>query len=247
MSLKEKNILVIGASSGIGRSIAVLCSKLGANIILVARNEDKLKQTLSMLDSGEHSVVPFDLTHIDQMESLLNICINNGQKLDGLAYSAGVGPVTPIGSTNYKKALDIFNINYFAFIELVKFYSKQKYSNGGSIVAVSSISSFVGLKGSSIYCGSKGALDSSIKALALELAPKNIRINSVAPSHIKTDMLNSVVDIMGEEHGNALEAKQPLGLGNGDDVANVVAFLLSEAARFITGTSIIADGGYLAQ
>ena len=143
--------------------------------------------------------------------------------------------------------IDVFNINYFSFIELVKQYSKRKYSNGGSIVAVSSISSFVGLKGSSVYCGSKGALDSSIRALALELAAKKIRINSVAPSNIKTDMLDSVVNIIGKESQDTMVAKQPLGLGYCEDIANAVAFLLCDASRFITGTSLVVDGGYLAQ
>lgn len=247
MSLHGKNILVTGASSGIGRAISVFCSKLGANVILVARNEDNLNKTISLLDQGNHLVLPYNLADMDHMETLFEAFADKGIKLDGLAYSAGIGPMTPVNSLTYSKMLEIFNVNYFAFIEMVKLYSKRKYSNGGSIVAVSSIASYAGLKGSSAYCGSKGALDSSIRALALEFASKKIRINSVVPSNIKTDMMDNAVNIIGEDLQEKMLAKQPLGLGECDDVANAAAFLLSEASRFITGTSLVVDGGYLSQ
>jgi NAD(P)-dependent dehydrogenase (short-subunit alcohol dehydrogenase family) len=247
MSLENRRILVTGASAGIGRATAILCSKLGAGVVLVGRNQFELNKTLSLLDEGKHLVLAYDLSNMENIELLMNECIAKGEKLNGLVHSAGITAIVPIGTLNCKKMQDIMQINYFAFMELVKFYSKKKYSNSGSIVAISSVASLAGLKGTSVYCGSKGALDSSIRSLSLELAQKNIRINSVLPSYIKTEMYDSVTDLAGEETKDQNVSKQILGLGSVDDVANAAAFLLSDASRFITGSSLVVDGGYLAQ
>lgn len=247
MSLEGRRILITGASAGIGRATAILCNRLGAEVVLVGRNKDRLNETMSLLDGGRHTIILFDLACIDNLESLFEKCINCGEKLSGLVHSAGIGPITPLGNLSYNKMLDVMQINYFSFMGLTKLYSKHKYSNEGSIVAISSAASFAGLKGSSIYCGSKGALDSSVRALALELSQKNIRVNTVVPSNIKTDMFDAVADLAGEEAQNQMVGKQPLGLGCAEDVANAVAFLLSDASRFITGSSLVVDGGYLAQ
>jgi NAD(P)-dependent dehydrogenase (short-subunit alcohol dehydrogenase family) len=141
----------------------------------------------------------------------------------------------------------VMKTNYWAFLEMVKHFSKTKYASGGSVVAVSSVSARVGWPGGSLYCGSKGALDASMRALALELVPKKIRVNSVVPSNIRTPMFDEIVSIGGDEATQQILAKQPLGLGEPEDVAQAVAFLLSDAARFITGTQLVVDGGYLAQ
>lgn len=140
------------------------------------------------------------------------------------------------------------SVNFYSFAELVKHFSKRKYNdNGGSIVAISSISSKVGARGLTAYCASKGALDSSIKAMALELAPRNIRINSVAPSMIKTQMYDGLLDVANNDKFEAeLEKRQILGVGCPEDVAAAAAFLLSDCTRFITGTTLTVDGGYLA-
>jgi NAD(P)-dependent dehydrogenase (short-subunit alcohol dehydrogenase family) len=247
IDISGKRILVTGASSGIGRAVSVMLSKLGADVVLVARNYDRLNETYKMLDTGKHEIIPFDISEINNIVQLFNKACNNDMKLDGLVHSAGIGPIVPLQNIDYEKMQKIMTVNYFSFIEMVKFFSKRKYSNGGSIVAVSSVSSFAGWKGASLYCGSKGALDSSIKALAIELSDKNIRINSVVPSNIKTDMLENVVKLTGDDLIDKINVKQPLGLGNPEDVANAVAFLLSDASKFITGTAMIVDGGYLAQ
>jgi NAD(P)-dependent dehydrogenase (short-subunit alcohol dehydrogenase family) len=247
MSLENKRILVTGASSGIGRAVAIQCSLLGANVVLAARSEEKLRETMSYLPEGKHALITCDLSGIEQIEKIMDACIECGDKLDGLVHSAGVCPMVPLRNLKYEKMLEAMNINYFAFMELAKLYSGKKYSNGGSIVAISSVSSFAGLKGASLYCGSKGALDSSVRELALELAEKNIRVNTVVPSNIKTGMYYAFAELLGEEWEAGIAEKQPLGIGRSEDVANAAAFLLSDAARFITGTSLVVDGGYLAQ
>ena len=247
MSLEKRRILVTGASAGIGRATAILCSKLGADVVLVGRNLTELNKTFSLLSEGKHLLLSYDLSDIANIEKLMNECIANGDKLDGLVHSAGVNAIAPLGTLNYKKMVNVMNINYFAFMELTKQYSKHKYSNGGSIVVISSVSSVAGTKCTSLYCGSKGAIDSSVRSLSLELVHKNIRINSVLPSYIDTDMYSAVAELAGTEAREQIVSKQILGLGRTEDVANAVAFLLSDASRFITGSSLVVDGGYLAQ
>lgn len=247
ISLDKKRILVTGASAGIGRAVAVLCSKLGADVVLVGRNLSKLNETASLLNEGKHCIFSYDLSSIENIEMLMNECANSGEKLNGLVHSAGINAIAPLNTLSYKKMLDVFNINYFAFMELTRLYAKQKYSSGGSIVAISSVSSVAGTKATSLYCGSKGAIDSSIRSLSIELAQKNIRINSVLPSYIKTDLYDAVAELVGENAQMQVVSKQILGLGHADDVANAVAFLLSDASKFITGSSLVVDGGYLAQ
>jgi NAD(P)-dependent dehydrogenase (short-subunit alcohol dehydrogenase family) len=143
---------------------------------------------------------------------------------------------------------NIMSVNFYSFIELAKQFSKRKNNdNGGSIVAISSISSKVGARGLTAYCASKGALDSAIKSMALELAPKGIRINTVAPGMIKTQIYDGLKEIVNNNNFEEdLKKRQIMGIGEPEDVAYAAAFLLSDASRFITGTSIIVDGGYLA-
>lgn len=246
LDLTGRHILVTGASSGIGQACAILLSQLGATVVLVARDEIRLKQTLNFMQNGNHKIVLFDLLNLDQYSDLFDLCANT-KKLDGLIHAAGVGPALPIQAITHKQMSLVMTLNFYAFLELVKWFSKKKYSHGGSIVGVSSVSSVAGWQGVSLYGGSKAAMDSSVRSLAIELAPKGIRVNSVVPSNIRTPMLSEVLAVGGEEAESVIQAKQPLGIGEPVDVANAVAFLLSNAAKFITGTNLVVDGGYLAQ
>ena len=129
---------------------------------------------------------------------------------------------------------------------MVRYFIQRKYSEGGSIVAVSSVASIAGWSGVSIYAGTKGALNASVRALAIELAEKGFRLNTVLPSNIKTDMLDSLASFVDESSIQEMEKKQPLGFGKPEDVANAVLFLLNPESRFITGSNLVADGGYTA-
>lgn len=248
MNLSGKNVLVTGASSGIGKGIAIFLSKIGANVIMVARNEERLEKVLTELEPGNHSIYPFDLNNLDDIGNLVgNIC-HDGLKLNGLVHSAGISRTVPIQYLKLNDLNNIMSVNFYSFIELVKNFSKRKNNdNGGSIVAISSISSKVGARGLTAYCASKGALDSAIKPLALELASKNIRINAIAPSMIKTQIYDGLREIVNNDSfEEELKKRQIMGVGEPEDVAMAAAFLLSDASRFITGTSMIVDGGYLA-
>lgn len=248
MDLSGKNIMVTGASSGIGKGIAIFLSKLGANVIMVARNEKKLKETYEELESGDHSYYKIDLSHLDEIGGMIcNIC-SNGKKLNGLVHSAGISLTTPLQFLKLETLNYIMTLNFYSFVELVKHLSNRKYHDPGcSIVAISSISSKVGARGLTAYCASKGALESAIRSMSLDLGPKSIRINSIAPGMIATQIYDGLKDIVNKKDFETdLKKRQFLGLGNPEDVASATAFLLSDTSKFITGTTMIVDGGYLA-
>lgn len=235
-----------GASSGIGRSCAILAAELGASVVLTGRRSDALDETLRrMVNRDRHLIYPCDITDFATIDGL----VKAGGKIDGLVHAAGIGPMCPIGFVDEAHVQSVMKTNYFAFLELMKHYSKAKNrAEKLSVVAVSSVSALAGWGGVVVYCGSKGALSASVRALAMELAPKGIRVNAVCPSNIRTPMYEAGAADLNDEAGlAALKAKQPLGLGEPEQVASVVCFLLSDAAGFITGVNLPVDGGYLAQ
>ncbi|NLD47149.1 MAG: SDR family oxidoreductase [Clostridiaceae bacterium] len=248
MDLTGKYILVTGASAGIGKEISIYLSKLGANIILVARNEKNLIETYNALEPGNHIFYPLDLNQLYQIESMLDKVCSEGIRLNGLVHSAGISMTMPLQHLKIEDVKNIMSTNVYSFLELVKHFSKRKYNdNGGSIVAISSISSRVGAKGLTAYCASKGALESAIRSIALELAPKKIRINAIAPGMIKTQIYDGLKELVGKtDIESELLKRQIMGIGKPEDVAYAAAFLLSDVSGFITGTSMIVDGGYLA-
>ena len=244
-SLKGKRILVTGASSGIGRSCAVCAAKAGATVILTGRRPEALEETRLLCQHRDHTVIPGDVTNVDFISEL----VDKAGRIDGLVHAAGIGPMCPIGLLTSEHIDSVTKTNYFSFLELMKHYSKRKNrAEKLSVVAVSSVSALVGWGGVVAYCGSKGALSACVRALAIELAPKRIRVNAVCPSNIRTPMYESgALEVNNEDALCELIRKQPLGLGEPDQVAWPVCFLLSEASSFITGVNLPVDGGYLAQ
>lgn len=248
IDLNGKNIMVTGASSGIGKGIAVLLSRLGANIILVARNEERLRETCNELEPGNHSCHTLDLSDLEGIKGLMDKVCCDGRKLNGLVHSAGISRTMPLQYLKWTDMEKIMSVNFYSFVELVKQFSNRKYhENGGSVVAISSISSKVGARGLTAYCASKGALESAIRSMALDLAPRKIRINSIAPGMIETQVYDGLKELVNNKDFEVdLIKRQIMGIGKPEDVANAAAFLLSDASGFITGTSMIVDGGYLA-
>ena len=246
VDLSGKRILVTGASSGIGRACAILISQLGGSVVLTGRRAEALDETLRQMENQErHLIHPCDICDSAAVAEL----VKASGKIDGLVHAAGIGPMCPIGFIDEEHVQGVMKTNYFAFLELMKHYSKARNrSDGLSVVAISSVSAMVGWGGGAIYCGSKGAVSASVRALALELAAKGIRVNAVCPSNVKTPLYESgAADVNDEEGLASLKAKQPLGLGMPEQVASAVAFLLSDASSFITGVNLPVDGGYLAQ
>lgn len=247
MDLAGKQILITGASSGIGRDTAILLSKLGAKVILVSRDIKKLQDTLKVLEKREHKIYQFDLSNIDGIEELVKIVISENGSLNGLVYSAGKRIIKPLNMLKINFLEDMMKVNLYAFIELVRCLSKRSnYVEGMSIVGLSSVASDVGDKGNVAYCTSKAAMDGAIRAMAKELSHKKIRINTIKPGFIQTDMYLEYVNAVGEVTANSTICnRQYLGLGQTNDIAYMVAYLLSDVSRFITGTAVVVDGGYL--
>jgi len=249
LSLKGKNIIITGASSGIGKHCAITCSKLGANVVLVARNRQRLEETYNSLEKGTHLIFSQDITEYNEIENIVINSVERIGKISGFLHSAGIEMTLPLRAMKSSYYENMFSVNVIAGFELARIISKKKYlnENGASFVFIASIMGLLGQSGKIGYCSSKGALLSGVKAMALELSEKNIRANCVLPGVVKTPMSKRMLEKLPEEARQSVNDMHPLGLGNPQDVANACAFLLSDAARWITGTNLIVDGGYSAR
>lgn len=238
-SLLGKIILVTGASSGIGRSTAIECSKLGARVIITARNEERLKETISEMEGVGHEMIIADLSSNEDIDSM----VMQLPELDGVVNNAGFTKMRPILQINEQALKEIMQVNTFAPILLTqKILKKKKLKNGGSIVFTSSTASFRAGTGNSMYGCSKAAISTFMKYAAKELANKQIRANAVCPSMVETSILKD--DIVSEEQIAASKASFPLGRwGKPEEVAWAIIYFLSDASQWVSGTSLILDGG----
>lgn len=246
VDLSGKRIIVTGASSGIGKAVCLLLSKLGATVILLARSERRMQETVNQMEGNGHKFYVIDLTQTIEIESFVKEIVKENGAVDGLVYSAGIGDSRPLKMIKPDKLLETFSVNTLSFIEMVRVLSKTGVCNAGmSIVGISSVSSVQGNKSKVSYCASKGAMDAAVRAMAKELAAKTIRVNTINPGYIKTELYEKLEQGASgnSDDFRSIISRQYLGLGNPEDVANLAAFLLSDAARFITGTSIMIDGG----
>ena len=240
-SLEGRTVLVTGASSGIGRTTAIECSQMGANVIITGRDQARLDEVFSELEGEGHQAVIADLTQEEQLQGLLEQL----PVVDGVVLCAGQGTVVPFKMADRKKQDPIFEINYFAPVELLRqLLKKKKLANGASVVFVSSIGGVDSITiGNSIYGASKAALNSAMRFCALELAPKKIRVNSVCPGMVNTKLIKG--GAVSEEQHQADMQKYPLKrYGEPEDVANGIIYLLSNASSWVTGHSLVIDGGY---
>ena len=237
-SLEGKTILVTGASSGIGRATAIECAKLGATVVVTARNSDRLSAVLAELDSSfqqNHQMVLADITTDEGIEKLLEAL----PAVDGVSDNAGASNGNkPIKFIKDEELSEILNANTIAHVNLAKSLFKKKLLNkNGSYVFTASIG------GNAVYVMSKSAINAFMRYCAVEFAGRGIRCNSVCPGMIKTPLIH--VDTLTEEDMTKDADKYLLKrYGEPEEVARVHAFLLSDAASYITGTSIIVDGGY---
>tara|TARA_B100000809_G_C15089496_1_gene512650 strand:- start:14 stop:778 length:765 start_codon:yes stop_codon:yes gene_type:complete len=242
--LKNKCILVTGASSGIGRACAMLLSKLNVRLILLARNQERLEETMSLLDGEGHLMYSFDLSQVDAISAFVKDNFK-GLEIDGILHAAGVSPTLPFSFSTYKKLNNTLQINVLSGFELTRMVLKvNKKKTAQSIVFIASVMASVGGKGKSMYAISKGALVAGMKSLALELANKNIRVNTISPGVVNTPLTVNSEYRKNEEAMKEILMQHPLGLGEPVDVANAALFLLSEQSRWVTGVDLKIDGGY---
>ena len=238
-SLEGKTILVTGASSGIGRGIAVTCSKMGAAVVINGRNEQKLHETLSLMEVGNHVVAAGDLTDAKAITALVHAL----PKLDGIVHCAGIGERILCKNVVEDDIDKLMDVNYKAPIMLQTEILKQKSINkGGSIVFVASIASDSPSIGNALYAASKGAIIGYANCLELELAPRQIRVNCISPAMVWTDLIFK--GGVTEEELRVDEQKYPLKrYGTPEDVANLAVYLLSDASAWMTGSNIKITGG----
>lgn len=241
-SVEGKNILVTGASSGIGAEVAIELAGLKANVVITGRNEERLNGTYSRLSNNGHSKIIADLNKVTDIDKL----VFEIPVLDGVIFCAGIVKTMPVKNITDIALDEIFEANIISSIRLCKrFLRGKKIAKGGSIVFISSVSTFNVKIGNSLYSATKGAMNSFAKAMALEVAPQNIRVNCIQPGFIKTALLNS--GIITDEQLDAYIAKHPLGLGTPGDIANMCVYLLSNASKWVTGSILTIDGGLTLQ
>lgn len=240
-SLEGKTILVTGASSGIGRAIAVASSRLGAQLILVGRDNHRLTETLNCLHGSNHSVYSCDITD----SSLVGELIDQLPKLDGLVHSAGVGLTLPFRFISEKELKRVMDVNFTAPVLLTQRLLKSKHLNeGASIVYLASIDGVVtGHVGNSIYSASKGALVGMAKSQAVELASYRIRVNCISPGRVETPLIQR--DNISEEQVAANKKLYPLKrYAQPEEIAYYAVYLLSDVSTFTTGSNLVIDGGF---
>lgn len=238
-SLEGKTILITGASSGIGRATAIECSKLGARCILTARNEERLNETLSQLEGDGHSFIVADLTSTEDIERLAT----EVPVLDGLVNNAGITVTRLISFLKINDLDTLFSTNTFAPALLTKFIlKKKKIKNEGSIIFTSSVAAVTSTLGNAIYGMTKSAIKTFSEYCAVEVASKNIRVNSILPGMVRTEMVQNIV--FSTEELERDMAKYPLKrYGNPEEIAWAIIYLLSDASKWVTGSQLIIDGG----
>jgi NAD(P)-dependent dehydrogenase (short-subunit alcohol dehydrogenase family) len=246
INLKGKNIFITGASSGIGKACAVKAAQLGANVVLVARDRERLKQTLDSLAGDNHLYFPCDVTISDHLEEVVRQAAEKLGKISGFIHSAGIEATIPLRNMTRGKFEEMFSVNVLAAFEIARLLSKKMYLDprGSSFIFIGSVMGIRGEPGKVAYSSAKAALIGGAKSMAIELAPKNIRVNCIMPGVVETEMSAKLFQAVPEHSKQEIIKKHPLGLGQPEDIAHLCMFLLSSAARWITGSAIPIDGGY---
>lgn len=246
--LTGKHILVTGGTSGIGRGVVLRINELGARVTVIARNQNRLEEIYQQLKGTGNAIYSYDLADTDGIEDLFDKIVRENGKFDGMMYCAGQGAYRPLSSTKPEYLRNIMAVNFFSFAEALRCISSAKRChNGASFIGMSSDSSLEGNKAMVAYSASKAAMNITIRNASKELACKNIRVNGIATGFIDNTGLvaASRVRVGGDTVDSFAMDRQVLGLGQPEYIADAAAFLLSDAAKFITGTIMVVDGGYL--
>ena len=248
VDLTGRRYLITGAASGIGKATSVLLSKLGAELVLADINEEGLKKTQQDCESSTY-ILQIDLSDAKSIKPALDKAVTEFGKLNGFAHIAGIPCICPLKVVTEEMVEKVYKINTYAAIELSKILSNKKYYAGekGSIVLISSVYGVVGSAANVGYAMSKAGIIGITKALSMEFVSKGIRVNCVAPGFIQTNMMGENSFRFDESYMETLNSLHPMGLGKAEDIANGIAFLLSDMSSWMTGAVINIDGGFTAQ
>ncbi len=240
-SLVNKRILITGASSGIGRESAQVFAQAGATVIITGRNVSRLEEVYNCLSGSGHTMVVTDFL---SENVIVDICNSITEPIDGILHSAGISQALPYKFSSYKVMEKMMKTNFeVPYLLTQQLFKKRLINSGGSVLFLSSIGGCkMGSAGISIYGASKNALNAAMRVIATEMAPKKIRVNSLLPGLVRTNMISGD-GVVTQDDYNKEELRYPLGFGVPADVANTAMFFLSDASKWITGTEFVIDGG----
>lgn len=242
----SKWIVVTGASSGIGRCTARTFIESGSKVVLTSRTAIKLEEAVKGFSEENYAIIPWDLSDLDSLQDYTKKVKETVGPISGFVHCAGIQKTMPLSLVKKQTIFDVFNLNTFSGMLLVSMFSKNGYfAENASFVLISSLAAHEGAMGKSIYAASKGAIEGFIPATASELALKGIRLNAVIPGIVKTEMVDDFFKNLSDEQKKAFEDSYPLGLGDPVDVANLIEYLLSDKAKWITGECYKIDGGHM--
>ena len=252
-SFEGKNIIITGASSGIGRITAIYLSRLGANLALIARNEKELIQTASLcreasskyIDQSQYRIYQYDLNRSEGLDNLTKQIVSDMGLISGLVYSAGMAPMRPLKMTKPDSWREPMQLNTFSFVEIMRVLSKKRFiSDGASVVVLSSTAALKGAKSQLIYSSTKAGLEAVVRCISKELISKKIRLNALRPTFVRTNMYEEYKKSW-KENGQSEKELFPQGIVEPEQVAAMIAFLLGDESKTIVGTCINIDNGRL--
>jgi NAD(P)-dependent dehydrogenase (short-subunit alcohol dehydrogenase family) len=249
IDFQGKRVIVTGASSGIGRAISIELGRCGSSLVLVGRDQERLEETASMIKDADIHKLILDFDNLDDIKPKIQDLSKEVGRIYGLCNAAGIVETRPLSSCKVSHIQSLLNINLIAGIELARIISRRDImeQEGGAILFISSVYGIMGVPGQVGYCASKGAVSSAARAMAVELARRKIRVNTLSPGLVMTQMTREALALLSKQQVKSIIDKHPLGPGSPEDVARAAAFLLAPQNKWFTGSEIIIDGGYTAQ